>query len=147
MFATAASLVRCSKLASISKGSGLPTTPTISIIDDDPWAREGIKDLVMSLGYCVLTFASAEEFMDSHGVDVTTCLITDLQMPGLSGLELQDYLVKRGHTFPIILVTAYPDEKYLARARDAGAFDFLTKPVDDKTLCRSLTAAVGLPIQ
>ena len=70
----------------------VPAPPTISIIDDDDWAREGIKDLVDSFGYRTLTFASAEEFLESGCVEQTTCVISDVQMPGLSGLDLQQRL-------------------------------------------------------
>jgi FixJ family two-component response regulator len=118
----------------------------ISIIDDDAWAREGIKDLVASLGYRTLTFASADEFLQSGCVEMTTCVITDVQMPGLNGLELQLRLVNREPKLSVILITAYPDEKCRARALDAGAHGFLIKPFDEKSLIHCLTHAVGLPI-
>jgi FixJ family two-component response regulator len=124
----------------------VPAPPTISIIDDDPWAREGIRDLVSSLGYRTLAFASAEEFLNSGQVEMTTCVVSDLQMPGLSGLDLQQRLVGRQPKPSVILVTAYPDEKCRSRALDAGAHGFLTKPVDEESLMRCLTDAVGLPI-
>ena len=117
--------------------------PTISIIDDDPWAREGIKDLVASLGYRTLTFASAEEFLESGSVERTACVISDLQMPGLSGLDLQQCLSDRGNGPSVILVTAYPDEKCRARALSAGAYGFLTKPFDESCLMQCLAKAVG----
>lgn len=119
--------------------------PTISIVDDDAWAREGIKDLVASLGYHTLTFASAEEFLESGCVETTTCVISDLQMPGLSGLDLQQRLVGWANGPSIILVTAYPDEKIRMRALDAGAYGFLTKPLDENALMQCLTKAAGRP--
>ena len=83
--------------------------------------REAMKSLVRSLGYNVSTFGSAEEFLNSEQVSRTSCLITDLHMPGLSGLDLQDRLIARGHRFPIIFITGYPDEDVRIRAMKAGA--------------------------
>jgi FixJ family two-component response regulator len=119
--------------------------PIISIVDDDPWAREGIKDLIVSLGYRTLTFASAEEFLESGFVETTTCVICDLQMPGLSGLDLQRSLINRVNGPSVILVTAYPDERCRAQALGAGAFGFLTKPFDEKCLIQCLAKAAGHP--
>ena len=124
----------------------MPTAPMISIIDDDIWAREGIRDLVASLGYRTLTFASAEEFLESGCVQTTTCIISDLQMPGMSGLDLQQQVADRQPKPSVILVTAYPDDTSRARALDAGAHGFLTKPFDERCLIQCLTAAVGLAI-
>jgi FixJ family two-component response regulator len=115
----------------------------ISIVDDDVFAREGIKNLVNSMGYRTTTFASAEEFLTSVAIRDTACVIADLQMPGLSGLDLQDRLVKRGYQMPFIMVTGFPDERYRTRALAAGATGFLTKPFDGQSLLRCLTAAVG----
>jgi FixJ family two-component response regulator len=120
--------------------------PTISIIDNDDWAREGIKNLVASLGYHTLTFVSAEEFLESGCVEMTTCIISDLQMPGLSGLDLQQRLADRARKPSFILVTAYPDETCRTRALNAGAYGFLVKPFDEKCLLQCLHEAVGLPI-
>jgi len=120
--------------------------PTISIIDDDAWAREGIKDLVASLGYRTLSFASAEEFLQSGYVETTTCVISDLQMPGLSALDLQQRLVQLPFKPTMIVVTAYPDEKCRLRALEAGAYGFLTKPFDEKHLVQCLIDAAGLPL-
>lgn len=119
--------------------------PTISIVDDDAWAREGIKDLVASFGYHTLAFASAEEFLESGCVETTACVISDLQMPGMSGLDLQQRLVCRANGPSIILVTAYPDENIRIRALDAGAQGFLTKPLDENALMQCLTKAAGRP--
>ena len=100
----------------------------IAIVDDDEALREGMKSLVRSLGYAVSTFGSAEEFLKSEQVSDTSCLITDLQMPGLSGIDLQDWLIAQGHRFPIIFLTAYPDQAARMRAMKAGAIGFLSKP-------------------
>jgi FixJ family two-component response regulator len=107
---------------------------TISIINDDPIVREAIADLVQSLGYEAATFESAEQFLASGAVAETSCLITDLQMPGQSGLELQKQLLAEGHCTPVIFVTAFPEEKFRNRAMTAGAVAFLSKPFRDDTL-------------
>jgi len=120
----------------------LSEAPLISIVDDDTWAREGIRNLVLSLGYRALTFASAQQFIDSGCIETTTCLITDLQMPGLSGFDLQQCLQIAGHPTPIIFVTAYPEERHRARALNAGAICFLSKPFDEQSLIDCLTLAV-----
>ncbi len=116
--------------------------PIISIVDDDKGVREAMKLLVRSLGYHAPTFASANEFLNSEQVDDTSCLITDVQMPALSGIELQDQLVARGHRIPIIFITAYSDENVRIRAMKAGAFAFLTKPVNHNHLLDYLEMAL-----
>jgi FixJ family two-component response regulator len=120
----------------------LAGTPMISIVDDDAWARSGIKDLVLALGYEALAFESAKQFVESGFVQHTTCLITDLQMPGLSGLELQRRLRREGHSTPIIFVTAYPNERHRARALKDGATSFLSKPFSEQTLVECLALAI-----
>jgi FixJ family two-component response regulator len=94
----------------------------ISIVDDDEAMREATKGLIRSLGYQVTTFASAEEFLQSDNVDETSCLIADVQMPGLSGIELQRDLIARGFKMPTIFITAFPEERTRCRALTAGAF-------------------------
>lgn len=113
----------------------------ICIVDDDSWARGGLEDLLLSVGYKTRTFASAELFLDSGVVHHATCLITDLHMPGLNGLELQRALQREGHRFPIIFVTAYRNEKLRARALEEGALCFLIKPYDQQTLLDFLALA------
>jgi FixJ family two-component response regulator len=114
----------------------------VSIVDDDPLAREGIKELVESLGYKALAFVSAQDFLQSGAVAKTGCLITDLQMPGLNGLELQERLQARGYRTPVILITAYPNEKHRCRAMGAGAIGFLSKPFEEQSLVECLTIAM-----
>jgi tungstate transport system substrate-binding protein len=114
----------------------------ISIIDDDALARDGIQQLVESLGYRTVTFGSAEHFLGSRVIAETACLITDLQMPGLSGLELQEALRSQGYRTPVILITAYPNESHRNRALDGGAVGFLSKPFDEGSLIKYLTAAI-----
>jgi len=90
----------------------MPGLPLISIVDDDALARDGIAELVESLGYRAVTFTSAEHFLRSDVIAKTTCLITDMQMPGLNGLELQEALKSQGYRTPVILITAYPNGKH-----------------------------------
>ena len=106
----------------------------ISIVDDDPSVREATKGLVRSLGYGAAAFASAEDFLQSDQVNDTACLITDVQMPGLSGVELQSRLIAQGNCTPIIFITAFPEQRIRARALEAGAVGFLSKPFDEDCL-------------
>src|SRR3954452_3192176 len=100
----------------------------ISIIDDDPSFRDATRRLVRSLGYSARAFASAEDFLQSDGINGTACLILDVNMPGLSGIGLQSRLVAQGNTTPIIFVSAIPDTTVQATAFKAGAVGFLSKP-------------------
>ena len=117
-------------------------TPSISIVDDDELARDGIGALVESLGYNVVTFTSAEHYLRSDVIAETTCLITDMQMPGLSGLELQEALRSQGYQTPVIVITAYPNEKHRTRALANGAVGFLSKPFDEKSLIECLATTI-----
>jgi FixJ family two-component response regulator len=117
---------------------------TISIIDDDRIVREAIGDLVQSLGYEVVTYDCAEDFLGSGRLAETSCLITDVQMPGLDGLGLQRELLAHGHSPPTIFVTAFPDEKCRKRAMSAGAIGFLSKPFDEGALIECLEAALSI---
>ena len=103
----------------------------ISIIDDDCIVREAIADLLQSLSYEVTTFESAEDFLGSSSLTETSCVITDLHMPGLDGLELQSRLIAQSHPAPVIFVTAFPEERFRKRAMAAGAVGFLTYPNKD----------------
>jgi FixJ family two-component response regulator len=120
----------------------LQNAPIISIIDDDESMRRAVKSLVTSLGLHAYTFASAEDFLRSPRVDDTSCLITDLQMPGLNGVELQKLLVAQGRRMPIIFMTAFPEERIRARALEAGALGFLSKPFESQTLVRLIDEAI-----
>jgi len=121
----------------------LPKVPMISIVDDDLSVRESTKELVESLGYEALTFASAEEFLESQRLSDTSCLITDLQMKGLSGIDLQRRLMDQGRDIPTIFVTAFPDEKTRSHVLNAGAIGFLSKPFSDETLIHHLDTALA----
>jgi FixJ family two-component response regulator len=118
--------------------------PLIGIVDDDELARDGMRELVESLGYAAATFTSAEHFLQSAMIAQVACLITDLQMPGKSGLELQEALRSQGYQMPVILVTAYPNDKDRTRALNNGAVEFLSKPFDDRWLMECLADAIKL---
>ena len=120
----------------------MPEAPLISIIDDDSLAREGISELVESLGYKSVTFVSANHFLQSGLVSETKCLITDVQMPGLNGLELLEMLRSQDYDTPVILVTAYPNDKHRTRALDSGAVGFLSKPFHEQSLIKFLNVAI-----
>jgi FixJ family two-component response regulator len=114
----------------------------ISIVDDDKSVREAVNTLIRSLGYTTATFTSAEEFLDSGCLCDTSCLITDLQMPGMSGVDLQRHLAANGHCTPVILVTAHPEQSVRKRALDAGAIGFLSKPFSEESLIACLNKAL-----
>ena len=114
----------------------------ISIVDDDESVREATRGLVRSLGYRAATFGSAEEFLTSERVHDTSCLIADVQMPGLSGLELQSHLIAEGHPMPMIFITAFPEARVRTQALEAGAFGFLSKPFDEENLIACLDKAL-----
>jgi FixJ family two-component response regulator len=120
----------------------LEQVPLISIVDDDESVREATKSLVRSLGYKAETFGSAEEFLGSEQVGVTACLITDMQMPGLSGVELQGRLLSGGHRMPMIFVSAFPDERLERQALQRGAIAYLRKPFREDRLIEHIDAAL-----
>jgi FixJ family two-component response regulator len=114
----------------------------ISIIDDDAWVRESTADLITSLGHKALTFASGEQFLASGRLKDTSCVITDLEMPGLNGLDLQERLLAEGYRTPIIFLTAFPKDAARSRALEAGAVAFLSKPFKEASLITSLEIAL-----
>jgi FixJ family two-component response regulator len=118
------------------------TPPVISIIDDDASVRTAADNLLRSLGYTVYAFVSAEEFLRSAHFNDTSCVIADVQMPGMGGVDLQAQLLMEGHRVPFIFITAFPEKTIRARALKAGAICFLTKPFDRLTLIRCLDAAL-----
>jgi FixJ family two-component response regulator len=115
----------------------------ISIVDDSESVREATKRLLRSHGYGAATFASAEDFLQSDQVNDTSCLITDVQMPGLSGVELQSRLIAQGNRMPIIFVTASTEEKTRAHALKAGGIGFLTKPFNVDRLIECIHTALA----
>jgi FixJ family two-component response regulator len=121
----------------------LPQPVVISIVDDDEEVREATKGLVRSLGYTAATFGSAEEFLNSEQKYDTSCIIADVQMPGLSGVEMQRRLIAEGHRLPMIFVTAFPEDRVRASAMEAGAVGFLSKPCNEEHLIGCLDSALG----
>jgi FixJ family two-component response regulator len=120
----------------------LPASSVISIIDDDASVRVATNNLLRSRGYIVHTFASAEEFLGSPHLDTTSCVIADVQMSAMSGLDLLTEMRAKGCDSPFIFITAYPDENLRARAMKAGAVCFLAKPFAVHKLIECLEAAL-----
>jgi FixJ family two-component response regulator len=120
----------------------LSITPTISIVEDDEMVRDSIDSLIQSYGYRTRTFPSAEDFLHSGQVTETSCLITDLHMPGLSGLELQSRLRAEGLATPVIFVTANPGDRLRDHALQNGAIEFLKKPLDEDYLLICINRAL-----
>jgi FixJ family two-component response regulator len=114
----------------------------ISIVDDDQLFRESMQKLVTLLGYAVEAFPSAAHFLASSFLPETACLVTDVHMPGMTGVELHGRLTKLGYTIPTILVTAYPDEVVRDQAMKDGVVCYISKPVDDEELDRCLRSAL-----
>ena len=121
----------------------------ISIVDDDQLYRESMRKLVVLMGYTVEAFPSAADFLASRFLPETTCLIADVHMPGMTGVELHRHLVDAGYAIPTILVTAYPDEVVRHQALKDGVVCYLSKAVDDDHLERCLRSALqpGTPIE
>jgi FixJ family two-component response regulator len=116
---------------------------TISIVDDDPLVRGATADLLNSLGYTASAYESAEKFLDSGQARNTSCLITDLHLPGLSGIELQKQLRSDGHRTPVIFITAFPEARARECALADGALAFLAKPFEEPDLLSSLKVALA----
>jgi FixJ family two-component response regulator len=121
----------------------LEQVPLISIVDDDESVRQATKSLVRALGYKALAFGSAEEFLESAQVEGTACLITDVQMPGLTGVELQDRLISEGRQLPMIFVSAFPDERLAQRVIQNGAIAYLHKPINEDYLVEHIDTALS----
>jgi FixJ family two-component response regulator len=122
----------------------VPEQQLISIVDDDQLMRDSIRQLVKSFGYAVATFSSAIAFLKSPDLDLTACLIADVQMPGMTGDELYGRLVGDGRTIPTILVTAYPNDRLRARVLDEGVVCYLHKPFDQNNLISCVRKAIEL---
>jgi FixJ family two-component response regulator len=121
----------------------LSTLSVISVIDDDASVRAATNNLLSSHGYRVHTFASAEEFLQSARLNDSSCVITDVQMSAMSGLDLLTHLRAQGYAAPFIFITAFPEESVRARALKAGAICFLAKPFAGPQLIRCVDAAVN----
>ena len=109
-------------------------TPTVAVIDDDEAVRDALSNLLASLDFGVTTFASAEEFLASPSAGAAACLITDVQMPGMSGLDLQRHLADHGNRVPVILITAFPHDYVRRQAEAEGAAGFFAKPFDARLM-------------
>ena len=120
----------------------MSTLSTISVIDDDASVRAATNNLLSSHGYLIHTFASAEEFLQSARLKDSSCVIADVQMSAMSGLELLSHMRAQGYAVPFIFITAFPEESVRARALKAGAIGFLAKPFAAPTLIKCLGTAL-----
>jgi FixJ family two-component response regulator len=119
-----------------------PHRPTVAIVDDDASVRDTTKDLLDSAGLSAATFDSAESFLQSKGTCAIRCLVTDMRMPGMSGVELCSHLASAGTPIPTILITAYSDEQACVRALETGVTCFLTKPFRPEDLLACIETAL-----
>jgi len=117
--------------------------PTIFVIDDDDAVRDSLSMMLRSAGRNVETFATAQEFIDRRGDARTGCIVLDVRMPGMSGLELQDWLVEHGVPLPVVFLTGHGDIPMAVRTMKRGAWDFLQKPVDDRHLIAAIDSALS----
>ena len=123
----------------------LNTNLLLSIVDDDESVREALAGLIKWLGYTAETFASALEFLGSTSLAGTACVITDVQMPHMTGIELHKRLHELGHAIPTIMITAYADDAARERALADGVVCYLSKPFDNEALTECIRSAVGSP--
>ena len=117
--------------------------PTVFIVDDDPAVSEGLKELVRTIQLKVETFATAQAFLESYHPSRPGCLVLDVRLPGMSGLRLQDELIARGITLPIIFISGHGDLAMAVEAMKKGAYDFMEKPVGDQMLLDRINAALS----
>jgi FixJ family two-component response regulator len=120
----------------------MANSPLISVVDDDDSVRESLGGLIRSVGFAVKVFASAEEFLNSDHLRNTDCLILDVRMPGMNGLELQRQLAASHCKIPVIFITAHGDEEVRSRALNGGAVDYLLKPFSEEALLNAIDAAL-----
>jgi FixJ family two-component response regulator len=120
----------------------MPKASLVSVVEDDQFFRDSMRRLMRSLGYDVAAFASAADFLASPRLAQTACLIADVHMPAMTGLEQHEHLIEAGYAIPTILVTAYPDDVDHARAMKYGAVCYLRKPFHEQHLIRCLRAAL-----
>jgi FixJ family two-component response regulator len=122
----------------------LPDQPLVMIVDDDATVREGLSELLESAGFIPRAFASTGDLLDAGVLERPGCLIVDVRMPGVSGLDLQHRLAESGNPKPIVFLTGHGDIPMTVQAMKAGAVDFLTKPVRDQTLLDAVAAGIAL---
>lgn len=116
--------------------------PVVYIVDDDPGVRDGLESLVRSVGYLVQTFATAAEFLQTRRLEIPGCLVLDVRLPGLSGLDLQHELTLADAPIPIVFITGHGDIPMTVRAMKAGAIEFLTKPFREQDLLDAIQQAL-----
>lgn len=121
----------------------MPKHPVISIVDDDVSVRDGMSDLFKAMGLVPVTFSRATDFLSSDHIDNTRCLIADVQMPEMTGIELHRSLIQSGKVIPTILITAYPDEHDRLNALRAGVLGYLVKPFHNEDLIACVRSALG----
>jgi FixJ family two-component response regulator len=114
----------------------------IAVVDDDQSVRDAVTNLFRSMGFPAVAFASAEEFLNSGSLDKTSCIVLDVQMPGMGGLSLQSHLAAAGRQIPIVFVTGYPEAGVRDKAMSLGAVCFLTKPFNEDDLVDGLRSAL-----
>ena len=120
----------------------MPNRPQIHIVDDDEAARESLSFLLAAAGHAVKTFDSAGVFLEALAGMTVSCVVTDIRMPGVDGLELMRRLTAEGHRFPVIMITGHGDVPLAVEAMKLGAFDFLEKPFDDDIVIAAISAAL-----
>lgn len=124
------------------RGNSNNTRPTVFVVDDDAAVRDALKLLLRSVGHAVETYGSAQEFLDAYGEDRPGCLVLDIRMPGMSGLELQQKLNEKHSILPIIFITGHGDVPMAVEAMQAGAVDFIQKPFRDQDLIDRINQAL-----
>jgi FixJ family two-component response regulator len=124
-------------------GTGATERPLLCVVDDDEMLRESLPELLREFGFPARAFSSGQEFLSSDYVDQTRCLILDVAMPGMSGLDLQDELNRRGQAIPIIFISGQKDEDIRKRAFRQGAVKFLYKPFSDSALLDAVNVALS----
>jgi FixJ family two-component response regulator len=117
----------------------------ITVVDDDVSVRESLPDLLRSFGFDVTAFESAEAFLVSDSLDRTRCLILDMAMPGMTGPELQEELIRRNNGVPIVFITAHSDDRFIPRLLERGAGACVYKPLSETALQKALNKALGKP--
>ena len=119
-----------------------PERPLLSVVDDDEMLRESLPDLLREFGFAARAFSSGQEFLSSDYVNQTRCLILDVAMPGMSGVDLQEELKRRGQVIPIIFISGQKDEDVRKQALKQGAVKFLYKPFSDSDLLNAVNVAL-----
>lgn len=128
-----------------TKTEAVPRASLVAIVDDDESVRLATESLVKSLGHSTASFDSAEAFLSSTAIDSVACVITDIKMPGMTGVQLQSVLLTQGRQLPVIFMTAYPEPHVRDQTMAAGAFGFLSKPFDSADMITCLAAALRGP--